>query len=295
MDSQLLERLERDGVVILPGRLDDVQLKQMQRSFSQRVSRRAVNHTMGYHATDPYRQIVDDVLMLGRGFAQAALNEELVGLVQAYLGERACLTEAKGWRSKRTKRDVHGWHSDAWYDKRMEQAPKQLKLGLYLTDVETGAFEYLKGSQGQRPTHWSNTRADRWEGGKMRVLGPAGTMFVFDSSGIHRQECPILTSRDAVFFVYHDPQVPLQPEDIKVNRYHPARISVEALMGLSAVQLAVLGLGRQELVDAQWAYQPKHPRLERVTEAVFDAYMWAEHLVVTGQYAVRGMKQRLMR
>ena len=38
---------------------------------------------------------------------------------------------------------------------------------------------------------------------------------MFDSSCIHRQGIPILEPRQAVFYNYHDPSVPLQPEDVE--------------------------------------------------------------------------------
>lgn len=293
MVDVMWETLDRDGVVILPERVPDAQLALMRRSFAQRVSHRALNHTTGYHASDPYRRIVEDVLLLDAGFVQAALHPQVLGLVRAYLGAEACLTEAKGWRSRPTRRDVHGWHADAWYDRALEHVPRQLKLGVYLSDVQSGAFQYLRGSQGQRPVHWSDERAQRWSGGMAHVTGEAGTMFVFDSSGVHRQECPVLQERDAVFFVYHDPAVPLQAEDVRANRYHAARVGVEALGGLSVEQLELLGLGRQELVDSSWRYQSPRPRLERATDALYGASLWAEHVAVTARYALRGVRRRV--
>src|SRR5262245_29170750 len=45
----------------------------------------------------------------------------------------------------------------------------------------------------------------------VEALGPAGTAFMFDTSGI--QGVPMLEERHAVFLNYHDPDVPLQRED----------------------------------------------------------------------------------
>jgi hypothetical protein len=39
----------------------------------------------------------------------------------------------------------------------------------------------------------------------VEVTEPAGSAFLFDTSGIHRQGTPILQPRYAVFFNYHDP------------------------------------------------------------------------------------------
>jgi hypothetical protein len=51
-----------------------------------------------------------------------------------------------------TRRDFHGWDGDEWYDQEVTQEiPKEVKLGLYVTDVRSGAFNYIKGTHRKEP------------------------------------------------------------------------------------------------------------------------------------------------
>ena len=62
-------------------------------------------------------------------------------------------------------------------------------------------------------------------GAAQDVKGPAGTAFLFDTAGVHRQTTPVLEPRDVMFFNYHDPAVPLQDEDVRAGRYQPLALN----------------------------------------------------------------------
>ena len=76
-----------------------------------------------------------------------------------------------------------------------------MKLAFYLTDVRTGAFNFIKGShQQQHPRLVKNHEVKDFEASRfVELTGPAGTAFLFDTSGIHRQGVPMLEPRQAVF------------------------------------------------------------------------------------------------
>jgi hypothetical protein len=76
-----------------------------------------------------------------------------------------------------------------------------------------------------------------------RMPGPAGSAFLFDTSGVHRQATPILEDREAVFYAYHDPSVPLQAEDVAYHRYHPLLLNAAFLGNLSEQDRRILGFG----------------------------------------------------
>ena len=76
-------------------------------------------------------------------------------------------------------------------------------------------------------------------------MGPAGSAFLFDTSGTHRQGVPMLEPRQAVFYNYHDPDVPLQQEDIDYYRYHPLLLNAAFLGGLSPEDQRILGFGNK--------------------------------------------------
>lgn len=244
----LCRELNREGIVLLPSLLSQGQLAGMQRAFEARLLRLRWNNFDGYEKTEPYRHMIEDVLLLDQGFLDLAIHPVVKAIIESYLGADVELTEARGWRSLPTKRDFHGWHGDAWYDqKSTPEIPKELKLGFYLTDVRSGAFNYLRRShRKQHPRPVPNVELkDVASEEIVEMLGPAGTAFMFDTSGIHRQGVPMLETRHAVFFNYHEPQVRLQEGDRKFYRYHPLLLNAAFLGDLSEEDRRLLGFGNK--------------------------------------------------
>ena len=181
----------------------------MQTAFEARLKRLRWNNFDGYEKSEPYRHMIEDVLILDQGFLDVAIHPIVKGIVKTYLGDNTELTEARGWRSLPTKRDFHGWHGDAWYDQDSnKEIPRELKLAFYLTDVRSGAFNYIRGShRKQHPRPVPNVElGDLSSSEVVEMFGPAGSAFMFDTSGIHRQGVPMLERRHAIFFNYHDPR-----------------------------------------------------------------------------------------
>ena len=244
----LVSRLEEDGIVVLPDLISRPTLRAMQEAFASRLQRLRWNNFDGYQKTEPYRHMVEDVLTLDQGFVDVVLHPLVKGVLNRYLGDQYELTEAKGWKSLPTKRDFHGWHGDAWYDQtRAPEIHKEVKLGIYLTDVRSGAFNYIKGShRKQHPRLVKNTELSDVDPAQIaELLGPAGTAFLFDTSGIHRQSVPMLEERQACFFNYHNPRVALQQEDIDYYRYHPLILNAAFLGELTHEDQRILGFGNK--------------------------------------------------
>jgi hypothetical protein len=243
--DRILGELERDGVSCVPNLFTTDQLAAMQRAFNGKLKRLRWNNVDGYEKTEPNRHMVEDVLTLEQGFVDAALHPVVTQTLRKYLGTFA-LVEARGWRSLPTRRDFHGWHGDEWYDQSLTpEIPREVKLGFYLTDVTSGAFNYIKGSH--RKEHPRRIRTADLppvpDSQIARLTGPAGTAFLFDTSGIHRQGVPLLQIRHVVFFNYHDPRVRLQKDDIEFYRYHPLILNAAFLGNLSIEDQQILGFG----------------------------------------------------
>jgi hypothetical protein len=246
--DDLVFRLEQDGIVVLPELIRPETLRAMQAAFASRLRRLRWNNFDGYQKTEPYRHLVEDVLVLDQGFVDLVLHPHVKGVLNRYLGQQYELTEAKGWKSLPTTRDFHGWHGDAWYDQ--TQAPeihKEVKLAVYLSDVRSGAFNYIKGShRKQHPRLVKNAEVSAIDSSQIaELLGPAGTAFLFDTSGIHRQGVPMLEERQACFFNYHNPRVALQQEDVDYYRYHPLILNAAFLGELSEEDQRILGFGNK--------------------------------------------------
>jgi hypothetical protein len=246
MPSDDLKTLMQDGIVLLQDLLSLEQLRSMQESFAARLRRLRLNDIDGYEKTELYRDMVQDVLTLDQGFVDLALHPRVLVILREYLGPSFRLTEAKGWRSRATRRSFHGWHGDAWYDQRAsDDIPREVKLACYLSDVRSGEFQYVRGTHCQhQPRMWLDSEVAQFgESRIVRATGPAGTAVLFDTSGIHRQGEPILEDRQAVFLNYHDPAVPLQGEDLAYYRYHPLLLNAAFLGNLSEEHRRVLGFG----------------------------------------------------
>jgi hypothetical protein len=265
--NPLVEALERDGIVVVGNLIEPGQLREMQEPFAARLRRLRWNDVDGYERTERYRHMVQDVLTLAQGFVDAALDPRVTEALRGYIGPNFALCEAKGWRSLPVKRDFHGWHGDMWYDQtRVTGIPREVKLAIYLTDVTSGAFEYLRGTHGKEaPRHLKRGEIDRYDlAKKITMTGRAGTAFLFDTSGIHRQSVPILEERHAVFLNYHDSEVPLQQEDVEYYRYHPLLLNAAFLGDLDDEQRRVLGFGNKTHYQPHYARQTSHRGFHRL-------------------------------
>jgi hypothetical protein len=288
VSNPLAKELAYHGVVLIPNLLTPQQLRDMQGAFTARLGRQRFNDLDGYFKTEPYRLMIEDVLLLHQAFLDVALSSVILEAVREHVGPAFQLTEAKGWQSNPTKRDFHGWHGDAWYDQaRVPDIPREVKLGVYLTDVTSGAFTYIKGSHGKqaprtvRPDEIAGVLDDQ----VLQVLGPAGTGFLFDTSGIHRQSVPILQQRHAVFYGYHDPSVPLQREDVEYYRYHPLLLNAAFLGGLTKEHERILGFGDKRNYQEHFLRQTEHRFFHRVVQRSFDVKLRLDGFVkrVTGR------------
>jgi hypothetical protein len=273
MANTLLMQLTSHGVVRLPSLLTAAQLRSIQDAFAARLQRLSWNDVMGYERTERYRHMIQDVLILDQGILDLALHPLVQEILRAYLGPEYQLVEAKGWLSLPTTRDFHGWHGDAWYDQTIvKEIPKEIKLAIYLTDVRSGAFSYIKGShQKQHPRLLSTRDMPNISREAMEdVTGPAGSAFLFDTSGIHRQSMPVLEPRHAIFLNYHDPAVPLQAEDVTYYRYHPLILNAAFLGNLSEEDRRVLGFGDKRNYRHGFVREVRHPVLESVNRSLVE-------------------------
>ncbi len=279
--DQLAAELENTGIVVLPSIVGPEQLRGMQAAFASRLRRMRWNNFEGYMKTEPYRHMVEDVLLLDQGFVDLALHPLVKQILARYLGTKYELTEAKGWKSLPTKYDFHGWHGDTWYDQATQQTiHREIKLAMYLTDVHSGAFKFIKGSH--RKQHPHNLKKaevkDLPFAETIELTGAAGTVFLFDTSAIHRQSIPILEPRQAIFYAYHDPDVPIQSEDIAYYRYHPLLLNAAFLGDLSAEDQRILGFGNKTSFQPAFERQDEPPFIFEIFQAADHAQLRIEKL-----------------
>lgn len=288
--QQIVSQLEKDGIVVFESFVTGSALESLQMAMQSRLTNGCWNFPLGYTNDDNYRWMVEDVLAIDEQFQATALDPRLLPAMKEYLGPTYTLTEAKAWRSLPSKKDFHGWHNDAWYDHSLPHVPRQLKLAVYLTDVKSGAFSYIRGTHGSRTrhTHWSGEKASSQADKTVTVTGKAGSAFLFDTSGIHRQTFPILEQRDAIFLCYNDPTVPLQAEDVSYYRYHPLVLNAAFLGGLSAEEQRVLGFGNKALYRPAYVRAPGHPKVARILNTANCAFISVNRTFRRGRGLVQG-------
>jgi hypothetical protein len=111
----------------------------------------------------------------------------------------------------------------------------------------------------------------------VEVTGAAGTAFLFDTSGIHRQSVPILEPRHALFYNYHEPSVKLEAENVTNYRYHPLVLNAAFLGNLSAEDQRLLGFGNQTNFIPAYDRPAKHLGLQRAFGLAFDLELRARN------------------
>jgi hypothetical protein len=279
MPAPIAKELSVHGIAKMPALVDTQTLRDMQVAFDARLGDMRWNDNDGYERTERHRLMVQDVLTLSQGFVDCALHPVVKEALRDYLGDPFELVEAKGWKSLPTKKDFHGWHGDSWYDqeKVKDRIPREVKLAIYLSDVRSGAFQYLKGSHGKsvprgyKKQEMHDLPTDRL----VEMTGPAGTAFLFDTSGIHRQAVPILEPRKAVFLNYHDPYVPLQKEDVQYYRYHPLLLSAAFLGNLTAEDCRILGFGDKTNYIHAFKRRSQHRGFQTLMRTSYTAKLYA--------------------
>ena len=280
--DKIVAALEQDGVVRVPDLFEAEQLRAMQQAFNGRLGRLRWNHVNGYEKTEPYRHMVEDVLTLEQGFLDVAIHPIVKDVLRRYVG-RFALVEARGWRSLPTKRDFHGWHGDEWYDQQVaKDIPKEVKLGFYLTDVRSGAFNYIMGTHRKHhPRRIRTVDLPSVPASQIAELtGPAGTAFLFDTSGIHRQGVPMLEPRHVVFLNYHDPVVRLQKDDIESYRYHPLLLNAAFLGNLTDEDRYILGFGDKTNYRPAFERPAGYARIHRALTRLHDVNLHLRDLRV---------------
>jgi len=290
----LFSALDTDGIVVIPDLLSAKQLRGMQIAFETKLRRLRWNNFDGYQKTELYRHMVEDVLLLDQGFVDLALHPLTKQLLTRYLGNNFELNEAKGWKSLPTERDFHGWHGDAWYEQTGSMIPREVKLAFYLSDVRSGSFNYIKGThrrQHPRPIP-NNEVADIPSSRIIEVNGEAGTAILFDTSGIHRQGVPMREPRQAVFYNYHDPDVPLQKEDIDYYRYHPLLLNAAFLGNLSSEDQRILGFGNKANYLHAYERKTRHTTVQSVSRAALEIAIRVEDLRERARARWRRLRKR---
>ena len=294
--EKLIQTLEEDGIVLLPELLAESELSAMQASFDMELKQPRWNTSSGYQQNEKWRLLLEDVLTLDPAFLTLAIHPLARSIFSQYIGSSYILAEARGWETIATQRDFHGWHNDAWYDtEKVETRPRELKIGYYLTDVETGHFEYIRASHKLRgiPRHWGKHEIAQFSDDIVEVKGKAGSAFIFDTAGIHRQSSPVLTPRRVLLYTYHDSSVPIQEKDMKYGRYHSLLLRASFLGGLSDEERRVLGFGNMDYFTRFERPKRRYPLLHETIRRAMNLRLEWQDIAHETKNIFNGIRRRL--
>ncbi len=175
------EELDREGVLILPSYLGNEDLQACIEDYSH--VRNVKNEADQYTWIDPSH------LKCSIPFSKLATDPMLVGLTSYYWGKDVSLARVEAYILRPYESSEYGsfqWHHDCEH--------KRIKVMTLLTDVEADGqrMEYLPGTHKTWRT-WKNYDESRYTDEevsqhqrKISCHGPAGTVVLFDTNGIHR-------------------------------------------------------------------------------------------------------------
>ena len=289
MDTEFhIQQLNNDGIIILHDIIPEILLKNMQRAFEQKLSHITFNSTYGSQRTEMFRHYVEDLLMVDPSFVKFAINPELMKIVRGYISNDVVLKECRGWQTKIVKKHFHSWHKDGWYDKKIYSSPpRQLKVVIYLTDVSSGSFSYIKGTHNSVKSnpdilheHFNDQFLEPYKENKIFALGKAGTVVIFNTAGIHCQNSPNLLPRNAAFYTFHSPEIQIDQSEMEYNRYEPLLISNEFIDDTFTMSdLKMLGFFQKPAASTRAHKLIRYPVLSSIVRAELEATIYMHEYI----------------
>ena len=224
---QAILELQHQGIVVLEDYLSSDRLKEIKEDFENFVKTaeknppgpmkqtpdggllhpRVIYSEEGYDvdslvtsSTNPYKH--------GQGFLKLAVDNFILGVIAGYMGKHFMLQHAvisRYYPSGKTNFGSWQWHHDSW--------GRKINVMVLLTDVteKDQYMSYMKGSQKIYHSLERTSINDRFTEDEVKslaglqefhCLGKAGTVFIFDSNGLHRGNRSLGATRDSLITNY---------------------------------------------------------------------------------------------
>lgn len=195
------QRFVDDGIVILPSYFSPSVVTHMKEDFERMIHGKAENE----NAMIALNESTGTTLRETVSFSRASVDPVLTSLAAYYWGRPVVLAQTYGTRIEPCRKIEYGsfrWHHDV---KR-----KQVKAMILLCDVPPDGqrMDYIPGTHGILHLY-SDYDATRFTDDEVRscrspvrCAGPAGTVILFDTNGLHRGNRNPGPRRDVWVFQY---------------------------------------------------------------------------------------------
>lgn len=228
------EQFCRDGILILPAHFQGELLEGMRSDFARWIQKAAVDEVGRFGLHEGQGTYLRD----SAAFSRAAMDPWILALTRYCWGKPVVLSQVAGLRlypdPGGKKIGPFQWHHDA--------NRKQLKAMVYLDDVSREGqrmdyfpgthriwHQFKRGDAGYQETRISDEAVIPY-GEPLHCEGPAGTLLLFDTNGIHRGNRNLSAKRDVWVFQYTagrhvEPFSGLHPEVVKQLKPEERRIA----------------------------------------------------------------------
>jgi ectoine hydroxylase-related dioxygenase (phytanoyl-CoA dioxygenase family) len=198
--ASAIDAMRREGIVILPNYFSADKLREFRSAFTRATEERPNAYT-------PDSAYNDDIMSVDPVFADAALDPFLLEIVGGYFRRPFGLAIAAATSLRPTppvRQSSYRWHHDA--------RGRQVNLMIFLSDVTPRGqrMSYLRGSHDRYYGYYRGVAHPMFDDemlgalndSVMEVVGPAGSVALFDSNGLHSGNRNDVEGRDTLNINY---------------------------------------------------------------------------------------------
>jgi ectoine hydroxylase-related dioxygenase (phytanoyl-CoA dioxygenase family) len=208
---------KQNGYVVLTDLLSAQELKRFVGIFdTDRSDHRYRWHSYGYHQSANY-----DALITSSAFDEMVRHRAVLSAVEELMGGPTCFGEIGARHVRDYSGDLHrSWHRDRphWSEHRYRM--DYIQSMLYLTDVNSGTHCFSLSPESIDQPVIKDQDDQLARGGIVDILGPAGTVCLFNVSVLHTATTRQTTAeRKSVQTYYgHRDRVPLANDSVIPSR-----------------------------------------------------------------------------
>jgi len=248
--------LKNEGIVQIRGLLNVKNIENINTKLKNIFNRPAIGGSIGYTQKDPHKKVYD-ALLLGQETVDIVLNNKLIMIAKKRFSGSPILSHAYIKKNLGFNDFFFPYHSHTGSDRDVIlPGTYGLAMIAYLHNTDNGCFLYspgthkLKSPHGGNPYIYPDKIKKEIFDKKVRMIGEAGDVIIFDEAGFHGPENPCKEDRTTIMFEYQ------RSEDFGNKVRHPAPCLPHTLGSLNEDQLKTLGVG----CDKRNEYEDFHLR-----------------------------------